>query len=209
MSPLLFALWCLFSYLLGSISWSYFFARRLRGVDPRAVGSGNLGATNAGRILGVRWAVAIYLLDFTKGLLACGIPKFAWDTTTWNGIPIAVPAGLAVMLGHIFPFYLRFKGGKGVATGSGVMLAIHPLTGGIALAVWLFFMLTFRMVSAASIAAALSLPVAFALTGPVDETKDWTTGFFAAAAVLVAVMHRSNIARIVRGSEPRIRRSSS
>lgn len=209
MSPLVFIAWCLAAYLVGTISWSYLLVRRLKGIDLRTVGSGNLGATNAGRVLGKRWAVGIYFLDTAKGIVACGLPPFLFDDPTLGGVPVTVVAGLVVMLGHNFPFWLGFKGGKGVATGSGVMLALEPLAAVGALVVWVAALFTVRIVSAASMLAALSLPLWLVVFGDRDGADHgWKMAFFAMTAVLVVVMHRANVARILAGTEPRIGRKS-
>lgn len=195
------ASWCLAAYLIGSISWSWLLVRRMTGTDLRTVGSGNLGATNAGRVLGRKWAVGIYLLDLAKGAIAVIGARFIGGQL--GGVPLELVAGAAAMLGHMFPFYLRFKGGKGVATGSGIVFALAPWTGLGGIAVWLVTVKLSRMVSLASILAAVSLPV-FHQVLPHRGGHDWRMRFLIAIAVLVVVMHRSNIARIAAGTENRI-----
>lgn len=200
------------SYLLGSISFALLLTRTLKGVDLRTVGSGNLGATNAGRVLGRGWAVGIYLLDFLKGLVPTllGLHVLdAWDAPIAEYLPLAMLMGAAAFLGHCFPAYLGFKGGKGVATASGVILAVSwpafvasMLAFGITLGL-------FRMVSLGSIVAAIVLPIAFLSTERRAALElpmlSWLT-FFLAIAVLVIVRHRTNIRRIVEGTESRIGR---
>jgi glycerol-3-phosphate acyltransferase PlsY len=195
--------WCLGAYLLGSISWSYFFVRKLRGIDLREQGSGNLGATNAGRVLGKRWAVIIYLLDLMKGLIGAGLPLLLFADPSWQALPLPVIGGLMVIVGHVFPFYLNFKGGKGVATGSGVLFALAPITGACAVLIWYLVLRASRMVSLASVLASLALPLVFPLVarGGFDW---WREGFLVVIALFVAITHRSNIARILRGEENKL-----
>jgi len=197
------------AYLLGSISFAYLIARRVAGVDLRTVGSGNLGATNAGRVLGRRWAVVIYALDGLKGVAAVLAPPVLLGLLdvpagAFAGVPVTVACGLAVMLGHIFPFYLRFKGGKGVATGSGVMLALSPLAGLATLAVWWLTLKLGRMVSLGSIVAALALPFIEAAVGRGRAHHEAHVAFFAGIGALVVFMHRRNVQRILAGVEPKI-----
>lgn len=195
------ALWCLAAYLIGSISWSWLLVRRLTGTDLRTVGSGNLGATNAGRVLGRKWAIGIYVLDLAKGAVAVIGARFIGGDVL--GVPLELAAGTAAMLGHVFPFYLRFKGGKGVATGSGIVFALAPWTGLGALALWLVVLKLSRMVSLASILAAASLPILHQFM-PHRPGHDWRMRFLCVIAVLVVVLHRSNIGRILRGNENKI-----
>ncbi|MCB9833396.1 MAG: glycerol-3-phosphate 1-O-acyltransferase PlsY [Planctomycetes bacterium] len=203
MTALAFWGWCLFAYLLGSVSWSYFIVKARKGIDLRTVASGNLGATNAGRVLGKRWAVIIYFLDLLKGLIGTAGPWLLVADPRWRELPLPVVAGLLVILGHVFPFYLRFRGGKGVATGSGVLFALAPTTGAGALVIWYLCLRASRMVSLASVVAALALPLLFPLLqrGPLDW---WREGFLAVIALFVTVTHRSNIARILRGEENKL-----
>ncbi|MEZ6195478.1 MAG: glycerol-3-phosphate 1-O-acyltransferase PlsY [Planctomycetota bacterium] len=190
------------AYALGSVSWALILVRLLRGEDLRRHGSGNLGATNAGRVLGRRWAVAIYGLDMLKGLVPVLVAR---ALTPAGPPPLAVVAGLGAILGHVFPFYLRFRGGKGVATGSGVIVGLHPLTAGVGVAVWILGILATRYVSLASILATISLPIGYALLGPEGAPeRPWVLGFLVAIATLVVWLHRSNVARLARGEERRI-----
>ena len=200
MSLLQFFSYCLFAYLLGSISWSYFIVKNITGSDLRTLSSGNLGATNAGRVLGRRWAVGIYLLDLGKGWLSASAPSFLFDELKWQGVPLPLVAALLTVVGHIFPFYLGFRGGKGVATGSGVLFALMPLTGLCGLGTWIVSMLLWRLVSLASVLAALSLPLWYYLLA---DGKDfiWYESFLVIVGLLVTIMHHSNIARILKGEE--------
>lgn len=190
------------AYLLGSIPFAYL-AGRARGIDLRHHGSGNLGATNAVRVLGVTTGVVVYLLDTLKGFLPVFVlvpMLIANRHDLW-----AIAIGVATIAGHVRPVYLGFqKGGKGMATAGGVFLALAPLATALGLAVWVLVFLPSGYVSLASIVAAVLFPFAILATGtPVRSA------LFAVAvltAVFVVWMHRSNIARLRRGEEHRFRR---
>lgn len=141
------------SYLIGSIPFGYLIGR-LHGIDIRKVGSGNIGATNVTRSIGRIAGKICFFLDFLKGALPVVLVNMTFEENTAN---LALAAGLAVILGHVFPIYLRFRGGKGVATAAGVALALAPYPLLCALAVWVVTFLTSRYVSLASIVAAASL----------------------------------------------------
>ena len=204
MTPLGSAGWIVVSYLLGTVSFSFLLVKRLAGIDLRQQGSGNLGATNAGRVLGKRWAVVIYVLDLLKGLTAAGLPRLAFGDPSLAGLPLDIAAGFAVILGHVFPFWLGFRGGKGVATGSGVVLALGPVTFLGALVLWIVMLKATRMVSAASVLATASLPLLHRFVEPGGMARSGTTIAMGAMAVFVIVMHRSNIRRILAGTEHRV-----
>lgn len=207
MSPFGAALAILLSYLAGSVSFAYLLVKSRRGIDLRSVGSGNLGATNAGRILGRRWAAAIYTLDLLKGLLPTAAGKHLFGDPALASVPLSLLMGAAAFAGHCWPFWLGFKGGKGVATASGVILALAPLVFAIALLVFAIAVLLTRRISVGSLCAALTIPVSWwALGGP--EAREGRgavlLAFFSALAVAVIVLHRKNIGRILAGTEPRI-----
>lgn len=201
----------LFAYLVGAIPFGLLIARA-RGVDILAHGSGNIGATNVGRVLGRRFGILCFLLDFAKGALPVAVALYVRNHTDAEAelglgpdlLPVA--AGLAAFLGHIFPVYLRFHGGKGVATGAGVVAVLLPLEAGGAILVWIAVVLASRYVSLASIVAALSL-VVLRLTlvaAPFAGDHFILTLFCLIAGILVIVKHRSNIGRLLRGNENRI-----
>ncbi len=181
-------------YLAGSMPFGYWLVRIAKGVDIRAVGSGNIGATNVWRVYGRRLGLPVVLLDVAKGLA----PALAG--TLLVGSLAGVLAGGAAMLGHWRPLFLRFaKGGKMVATTGGAFLGVAPLVGGIGAAVWIATFLVTRYASVASMVAACSLPVVAVALG-----QDWpVVGFAAAAAVGVVFLHRANIRRLVAGTESR------
>jgi acyl-phosphate glycerol 3-phosphate acyltransferase len=187
-------------YLIGSIPFGYLVARA-RGVDIFHQGSGNIGATNVGRVLGRRFGVLVFVLDVAKGALpVLGTQLF--DTAEARGW-LGVLAGLAAFLGHLFPLYLGMRGGKGVATGTGVALMLVPGPTLAALGVWILAVLATRYVSVASILAAITLA-----TTQVAASNNWSdprTLFCLLAAVLVIVKHRSNISRLAEGRENQLR----
>ncbi|MGD9696332.1 MAG: glycerol-3-phosphate 1-O-acyltransferase PlsY [Thermoleophilia bacterium] len=181
------------AYLLGSIPFAYL-AGRARGVDLRTVGSGNLGAANVFRNLGRRWGVGVMAADIGKGVLAVALAR-ALSDDPWP----AIAAG-AAMAGHVFPVWLRFKGGKGVAVGGGAVIALMPLAAAILFAGWIVILLATRYSSLASITgAAAATPLAWAMDYPVS-----TVVFVGLAAAAVLVLHRGNIARLVTGRENRL-----
>lgn len=187
------------AYLIGSFPTSYALARAARGIDLREHGSGNLGATNAYRVLGWPIAVPIFIVDIAKGWFpASAFPR--WDGV--DGVYWALAYGAAAILGHVYSIYVGFKGGKGVATSAGVFLALAPAAVLIALVVWAALVFATGYVSLASIAAALTVPIAIALQkgpGPVLVLS-------IALAVFVVFAHRANIGRLRRGEEHRFGR---
>jgi glycerol-3-phosphate acyltransferase PlsY len=205
------------AYLVGSIPFGVIIARA-HGKDLRAIGSGNIGATNVARALGSKWGYICFGLDVLKGLL----PMLAFGIIALPHIAVAIRApavmaswlliGIAAILGHIFPVYLGFKGGKGVATSFGVALGLWPyftICALIALAVWIAIVLIWRYVSLASIGAALAFPVPLLVgilaTSAWDTVNLWPL-LIAATLIplLVIVRHRENIQRLLAGTESRI-----
>ena len=206
------------AYLIGSIPFGLLIAR-VRGVDLRAGGSGNIGATNVGRLLGARWGYLCFALDVLKGLLPVlavgallrGLRAGGQDLPATYHQAAWLAVGFGCIAGHVFSLYLGFRGGKGVATSLGVLLGIFPyftFAGLAALGVWIVVTLTTRYVSLASMtAAAAFLPLFVAFNWP--ATKLWPLGAFAAAmAVLVIARHKANILRLLNGTENKIGRSS-
>ncbi len=193
------------SFLLGSIPFGYGIGR-LRGIDLRTEGSGNIGATNAWRVLGARWGISIFLLDFLKGALptAVGLHFFASPPPSVTAADLlASLSGLAAILGHNFTPWLRGRGGKGIATSAGVLLVLVPWTFPVLIGIWGSLFLLCRIVSMASLGAALAFPIATALLYP----GRWVLLAFSILAALLAVLrHWSNIRRLVLGTEARFRR---
>lgn len=187
------------AYLLGSVPASYLAGRWSQGIDLREHGSGNLGATNTFRVLGARVAAPVMVFDVLKGTLPVVLfPR--WDGTDAWGWALAY--GAAAIVGHVFSIYMRFRGGKGVATSAGVFLALAPVPLAAGFAVWLLVLKATRMVSAASIAAALAVG-ALLLALPV-RAEVRVLGL--AVVAFVVFSHRANIVRIMRGEEARFGR---
>ncbi|NNG14974.1 MAG: glycerol-3-phosphate 1-O-acyltransferase PlsY, partial [Gemmatimonadales bacterium] len=177
---------------------SYLIARA-KGVDLRREGSGNLGATNLYRVMGWKYAVPSGLFDIAKGTVAV----LAIAPMARPSILFGLAAGFTAMLGHMFSPFVGFKGGKGVATAAGVVLALSPLAFGIALVVWAGLVAATGYVSVASIGAAVVYPVAVYLSQPARRSTIW---FDIALAALIIWMHRSNIGRLLSGTENRFGR---
>ena len=194
--------WVLAAYLAGSLPTSYVVGRAFGGVDLQRKGSGNLGATNVYRALGMRVAVPVGLVDIAKGWLP------AWAFPMLDGVPAdgwAVGYGAAAILGHTFSCWVRFRGGKGVATAAGAFLALSPLAVLAALLVWVLVLAARGIVSLASIAAAVALPAAAMVLDALAGSRDtWVTGFAFLAGGFIVWAHRSNIGRLLRGEERRI-----
>lgn len=189
-------LFVLLSYLWGAIPASYVAGRLARGIDLREHGSGNLGATNTFRVLGARVAAPVMVFDILKGLLPVvlfsqwdGSPDWRWE----------LAYGAAAIVGHVFSIYMRLKGGKGVATSAGVFGALAPIPLLVGFAVWLIVLKVMRMVSAGSILAALAVGIMVWVVPTRTEVR--VLGMAVVAFVVFA--HRTNIARILNGTEPR------
>lgn len=197
------------SYLIGSVPSSVWLGKMVHGVDVRDYGSGNAGATNAFRVLGWKVGSSALLLDMGKGAIAAGliaqlrigsVPSFgAWELDT----VIALLAGLAAIVGHMFPLYLGFDGGKGVATTAGALLAITPLTMLIVMAIFLAVLLPSGYVSLASMISAVAFPTAVATQIFIFNTgldlSVLVVGVLLAVGIVFA--HRSNIQRLMNGEE--------
>jgi len=188
------AFWLVAAYLLGSIPFGVVVARLVSGSDPRSGGSGNIGATNVLRTVGKKAGILTLALDILKGYLP--VAAVLGSEPAW--LPAAV--GIAAFLGHIFPIYLKFKGGKGVATGAGIFLALSPSALALSLAVFLVVVLRWRMVSLGSVVSAAVLAPSALLVG---EDR-YVIAAAALVGVLSVVKHRANIRRILAGEESRL-----
>ena len=186
------------SFLLGSIPTAYLFAKALKKIDIREHGSGNVGATNVSRVLGKKYGVVVFVIDFLKGALAVLIVlAFAQKPTNQE---LSLWIGSGSILGHIFTPFLGFKGGKGVATGAGVLCAVYPLLFILTFLVWwLVFILT-KIVSISSVIAMCSLVIFSYLT--YENLK--ISIFFGLILLLFLWTHRSNLLRLVMGKENKI-----
>ena len=184
------------AYLIGAIPTSYLAAKHGAGIDLREHGSKNLGATNVYRVLGWGYAIPVGLFDVAKGFIA------SYFLAQWVGpeqwIPIAV--GVGAILGHVFPVYLKFSGGKGVATAAGVVLGIAPTAALMSVLVWGGLVFVTGIVSLASMAAAIVFPLLVWVLTPERTTLAYTG---VGIAVFIVFSHRSNIRRLLRGTEPR------
>jgi len=195
------------SYLLGSVVGSLLIGG-LRGVDIRTMGSGNAGATNMMRTQGKAAALAVLLIDVAKGWLATSflaawhIPGIGVDPalSAWGG----AVCGLAVVLGHVYPVWYGFRGGKGFATFLGAVLGVSPMLLLVAAIVWLVMTILFGYVGLASMAAALAVAIAIAVGELTPHTP--LLSFGVAAALLIIYMHRGNISRMLAGNESRAKR---
>lgn len=192
------------SYLVGTIPWSFVAARLWGGVDLRRIGSGNLGATNVFRALGAWAALGVLALDAAKGVVAVLL------LAPWPAAPVllgdagfATLCAVAAVLGHMFPFYLGFRGGKGIATSAGAFAALAPTAFLISLAVFVVAtVLSAGIVSLGSLLGALALPVALAVCGTRHGDLDAAgLALVGALVVIVWIRHAANIGRLRRGSE--------
>lgn len=196
-------------YLLGSFP-SGFFAGLIAGTDIRKHGSGNIGATNAWRVLGKPYGIAVFALDALKGFaavrLAISIVERSEGSAAYAEF-YAILAAAACVVGHSFPIWLRFKGGKGVATSAGAILGVMPIAAVSIFLVWLAIFFATRYVSLASIIAALSLPAVVGWLVWSGRTQGIVLLYFSLAmTALVVWRHRSNIGRLLSGTEPRFSR---
>lgn len=187
-----------FSYLLGAIPFSYLVARAFGVGDVRKVGSGNVGATNVMRSAGKTAGILAFLLDASKG----GAATFLVGLLDPGDVVTPALAAIAAVLGHMFPVWLRFQGGKGVATGAGAFVPLAPAAAGLSMAVFALSLGVSRYVSVSSIVAASSLPVMAAFLGAPRAV--WLSAAFCAG--LIIFKHRANIDRLRAGTENRLGR---
>lgn len=204
------------SYLAGSIPGSVWVGRWLYGVDVRNYGSGNAGATNVFRVLGWKAGILSALVDLGKGLLAAGVIATIRLDNLPSGLEfwqietlVRLLAGIAAIIGHMFPVWARFKGGKGVSTAAGVLFALTPITMWVVLGVFVVVLFSSRYVSLASMSAAMSFPTTVAIRKYIFHTDALDPsliifGIIFAAGIIIA--HRANIKRLLNGTENRIRK---
>jgi glycerol-3-phosphate acyltransferase PlsY len=197
-------LWPVFFYLVGSVPTGYLLGRS-RGLDIRQHGSGNIGATNVWRVMGRNWGLLAFASDFLKGFLPLYLLRtlsFSFpDGGSWSIALLLVICGLAAIIGHNYTPWLGFKGGKGIATSAGVLAALIPWVLAVALLLWIIATLITRIVSIGSLLAAVVLPPATAWFYP----GEWVYfGLATLAGGLAVWRHRSNIQRLLAGTEPRI-----
>lgn len=184
-------------YLLGSIPTAYLLVRWAKGIDIRTAGSGNVGATNALRTVGLWAGIVVLAVDLLKGLIAAGlVPRWVLGETD---LGTSLACGLAAVLGHDFSCFLRFQGGKGVATTIGTLLAANPLVAGMVAGVWLVVFLGFHYVSLGSLAAAAAIPISQLVLH--QSLREVLIG--SVLAGLITVRHRANLQRLLSGVEHR------
>lgn len=193
------ALAIIISYLVGSVPAGYLVGKFVKGIDIRDYGSGKTGATNTLRTLGLRWAAVVLAADFLKGLLPVLAARYFLDSNL-----MAVAGGLATIVGHNWPIFARFRGGRGAATGFGTLVAISPIVAIAAALVMASVVALFRYVSLGTIMTALAVPlvmVPLVLLG--WEPLDFLV-YAAAGASLVLLQHRDNMVRLLTGTERRL-----
>lgn len=199
-----YALFCAAAFLLASVPFG-FLVGKARGIDIRRHGSGNIGATNVYRVVGKPWGLLAFACDFLKGLVPVLAAKRFFPELPF--LPVA--AGVAAVFGHMYTVFMRFKGGKGVATGFGMLVALSPVLVLCAFGIFVALVAAFRYISLGSVCAAAFLAVAVwipcAALGNPEGWRDWPTCAAVAAVCLFSVWkHRSNIARLLSGTESKI-----
>ena len=189
-------------YLFGSFPSGYLAGRIVKGIDIRSLGSGSTGATNVLRHIGKRAAITVFLIDVFKGVISILLAKYFLLNDSWQ-----VAIGLSTLIGHIWPVWLNWRGGKAVATGLGIFLGLSWQVGLATLGIFILMIALFRIVSLASVSAALSLPLIMFLS---FKTSNISLPFLVIsllAMTLVIWRHRENIIRLMKGKEPRIGQS--
>jgi len=197
------ALALVLAYLIGAFPSSVVLGRVVRGIDVRQHGSGNAGATNAWRVLGWRLGVAVLVLDIAKGAFATyGIPRIPLllGPMPVDGVTVAVLCGIVAVVGHVFPVYIRFRGGKGVATAAGMLVALVPIPVAIALGVFAVAVAASGWVSLGSLLGAWAVPIA-ALCLPGKPYPPLVVALTFVLALLITYTHRANIRRLIGGTE--------
>ncbi|MGN6616528.1 MAG: glycerol-3-phosphate 1-O-acyltransferase PlsY [Ilyomonas sp.] len=194
------------AYLIGSIPTSVWVSKYFFGIDIRDYGSGNAGATNTYRVLGSKWGTFVMIVDMLKGVIATSlyilIPYYTLATSDWDRTNLMIGLGLAAVVGHIFPIWAGFKGGKGVATLFGMVLAIQPLVAACCVGVFLLVLYLTRFVSLSSILSSIAFSV-FILFIFNDDVTLYRI-FSVAVALMVILTHQKNINRILKGTESKV-----
>jgi len=200
---------CVLGYLFGSFPAGYF-AGRLAGVDVRSAGSGNIGATNVLRVLGKRWGYAVFVIDAFKGFAAVRLAFFLiqfWPAAQPHAEYFAILTAIMSVAGHTFPVWLRFKGGKGVATSAGALFGLMPWVVPCVFVVWFIVFEISRYVSLASIIGAISLPIIAGFFAHWKIIDTWALVYFSILIMLLVLWrHRSNFSRLLHGTEQRFSR---
>jgi acyl phosphate:glycerol-3-phosphate acyltransferase len=192
------------AYFIGSIPTAIWVSRRFFGIDIREYGSGNAGATNTFRVLGKKWGTLVMLCDMLKGVIATSLyillPYYL--TNEWDRTNLMIGLGLTAVLGHIFPIWANFKGGKGVATLFGMAVAIQPLVAVCCIAVFLFVLYLTRFVSLSSMLASVAFMVFILFI--FNEKETLYRVFAVIVALMVVLTHQKNIGRILKGTESKV-----
>ena len=198
---MLVAIICLSAYLLGSIPTAYLFGKAKKGIDIREHGSGNVGATNAFRVLGKLPGILVLVTDVFKGTVSVTLlPSLIKPITPLDYSWLLALLGMLAIAGHIWTPFLRFKGGKGVATSLGVFLFLDPISTLIALGVWIATLLIFRYVSVSSMLAAITLPIAMAAF-----LRPFPTILISSiVCMIICYKHKSNLQKLLLGTEKKI-----
>jgi glycerol-3-phosphate acyltransferase PlsY len=183
------------AYLMGSIPVGLIISKIKKGIDIREYGSGNIGATNVYRSIGKKEGLMTFAGDMLKGVMAVLTAYFVLGEEIWIGI-----SGLSAVIGHMYPIFAKFRGGKGVATGVGVFICMMPLATLSSMAIWIICCAIWRYVSLASMVAALSLPI---IGGLYDQPKFYIISS-TILAILVVYRHKDNIKRLLDGNEGKI-----
>ena len=194
----------LIAFIIGSTPTALIVSKNFFGIDIRDYGSGNMGATNTFRVLGSKYGTLVMVFDILKGMAAVGLCYFLPDylNDEWARTNLMIGLGLAAVVGHIFPVFAQFRGGKGVATLFGMMLAIQPVIAASCVGVFLLVLFLTRYVSLSSILAGLSLPI-FVLWIWNDDVVLYRI-FAILVAAMIILTHQKNIIKILRGSESRV-----
>lgn len=188
------------AYLVGSIPTAVWWGKRFYGIDVREFGSGNAGATNTFRVLGKRAGIPVLIIDILKGILATSLAftsPFAFDTNQFVNLELGL--GIAALVGHVFPVFAGFRGGKGVATILGVVICLTPLSSLLVLFVFLTVLISTKYVSLSSMLGGISFP--FILHFVFHNTNDTLLIFSVFVAILLVVTHKKNITRLLKRQE--------
>ena len=188
------------AYLLGSLPSGYLIGRWVADIDVRTLGSQNIGANNVARSLGLKWGLLVLIIDMAKGALPVTVALILWSGEAERGSFMVALVALAVFFGHLASFFLRFRGGKGVATAFGIALVLMPKAALAALVIFLLVTLLWRYVSLGSLTAFLTLPIWAAASG----YHSLYVGLSSVFALCIAIRHRSNIRNLLQGKERKV-----
>jgi glycerol-3-phosphate acyltransferase PlsY len=201
-----FIIFSLVAYLLGSIPSAVWVGKARYNIDVREHGSKNAGATNTFRVLGKKPGIVVLSIDIVKGALATFLPVIVLNSTlrieNEHVIQIQILAAIFAVIGHVFPVFAQFKGGKGVATSLGVIIGLQPLAALICVSLFLLFFILFQYVSLGAIVAALSFPLIIRFV--IQEDSNWLLSFSVLLSFLVIFAHRKNIGRLIKGEESKM-----